>query len=217
MKLPKELTTVTPISKLLALVIFFVSLFVAFILGMQYQQVIGMAEEQLLNMQSIAVTQQKPSISPDQNDRTIDDIIMYMVPSGWTKTDAGNAYTSLRSHDFSENVVPAITNGVEIRILQNGRVTNKTLGQFVAEDVHVPDATKHTISQETLVFNGIPVIRKFFCWEGCYDGYYFKSNGKIWQLDIACEPGCGSHEKIMAKYGTVINKFLQSIMFKQGQ
>lgn len=40
LKFPKELTTVTPLSKILALIVFLTALIIAFFLGMQYQETI---------------------------------------------------------------------------------------------------------------------------------------------------------------------------------
>lgn len=64
MKLPKELTTVTRVSKIVALITFIVLVICAFLIGMQYQQLLDMTENQLINIQSTAVTQQKPVITP---------------------------------------------------------------------------------------------------------------------------------------------------------
>jgi hypothetical protein len=60
MKLPKELTTITPLSKALALFSFIILVICAFLIGMQYQQIQDMTEQQLINIQSTAVTTEKP-------------------------------------------------------------------------------------------------------------------------------------------------------------
>lgn len=60
MKFPKELITVTPLSIALSAVCFIFFVILAFYLGMQYQQIQGLTEQQKINIQSTAVTTDRP-------------------------------------------------------------------------------------------------------------------------------------------------------------
>ncbi|MDP3941074.1 MAG: hypothetical protein Q8Q49_02065 [bacterium] len=60
MKLPKELTTVTPLSIILSGIYFIFFVILAFYLGMQYQQLKDLTEAQRINIQSTAVTTDRP-------------------------------------------------------------------------------------------------------------------------------------------------------------
>lgn len=59
-KFPRELITVTPLSVGLSAVCFIFFVILAFYLGMQYQQVQELTEQQRINIQSTAVTTDKP-------------------------------------------------------------------------------------------------------------------------------------------------------------
>jgi hypothetical protein len=64
MKLPKELTTVTLLSKSLALVVFLVAPIAAFGLGTQYQQALDLAAKQEAALQ-IQTLQATPTPTPN--------------------------------------------------------------------------------------------------------------------------------------------------------
>jgi hypothetical protein len=65
MKLPKELTTVTPLSKALALSIFIVFPICGFFLGMNYQQLIDMNNQQQVIIEQ-NITKPTPTPTPSQ-------------------------------------------------------------------------------------------------------------------------------------------------------
>jgi len=60
MKFPRELITVTPLSIALSAVSFVFFVILAFYLGMQYQQTQELTEQQRINIQSTAVTTDRP-------------------------------------------------------------------------------------------------------------------------------------------------------------
>lgn len=66
MKLPKELTTVTPLSKILAAVFFIAFPFISFFLGMQYQYMTDLYNQQLAD-ESILSPQRKLTPTPNRN------------------------------------------------------------------------------------------------------------------------------------------------------
>lgn len=100
MKLPKELVTITPLSIIVSGISFIFFVVLAFYLGMQYQQVQDLSEEQRINIQSTAVTQQKSPTSNKNADQTADwktyenttDNYSFQYPAEWvikTENHAG--------------------------------------------------------------------------------------------------------------------------------
>ena len=64
MKLPKELTTVTPVSKYLAMLVFLILPFIGFSFGMRYQEMVDLANKQQSEM-LIATPKRVPTPTPD--------------------------------------------------------------------------------------------------------------------------------------------------------
>ncbi len=64
MTLPKSLTTVTPFSKSLAVLVFILLPFVGFFLGVRYQQIQDLYSQQLTQAQAVMAS--KPTSTPDQ-------------------------------------------------------------------------------------------------------------------------------------------------------
>lgn len=90
MRLPKELTTVTPISKALALLMFIVFPICGFFLGMNYQQTIDMDSKQVILEQNLIRPTPSPTPAPSQYpDGTIECKTNKDCPSGYHCTQSG--------------------------------------------------------------------------------------------------------------------------------
>lgn len=163
MKLPKELTTVTPLSKALALVLFITLPMLGFYIGMQYNQMlmnikIMQIEEQLM------AEKKKPTPTPDQNKSGVqgaeirpgvkvnwrthtEERISFEYPSDWiVKKVKGSFYLAPKNYPFTKTEPDSLE---DVAIIISGDMPN-----FPSIDEETEKATL-----ETMKIDGINAAR----------------------------------------------------------
>lgn len=155
MKLPKELTTVTPLSKYLAMLVFIIMPFIGFFYGMQYQETLDLIERQQMETNLLIHRAPTPTPLPAEASVTEDDITAnwktYTIPNILTfKYPQNYIVKNTMPHVFSiadkeESFGPAQTS-----ILIDTRMTgiaadyNKNISQIVGNKEQLTNGIKTT-------------------------------------------------------------------------
>ncbi len=101
MKLPKELTTVTAVSKTLALSMFIIFPVCAFFIGMHYQQTIDMTEMQQTNNIPYSIT--PLPAAPSTRDGTVSCQVTSDCPANYSCVQAGPLQVNPNTHRVMTN------------------------------------------------------------------------------------------------------------------
>lgn len=127
MALPKELTTVTPFSKLMAAILFIVLPFIGFLLGIRYQQRIELLERQLAEIATSNV-KRHPTPPPESTADYKSEIAKICAKVFKTPTDPNVGITFEQSYCQGNQCIDAKTkNGCESKdviIIESGQIAS---------------------------------------------------------------------------------------------
>ena len=151
-----------------------------------------------------------------KQDPSLDDEVLYTIPSGWKKEDTDvSRGLSFVSNDFHEEGLPTIVTGARITINKTRKDPTKTLAQQTT-----PDNIYGTwnIATRSATFNSIPFTNVFACageFGFCRDYYSAEDkSGNVWTMAMICNKDCNTKAGIDSTvYAKDRDAFLKSIRF----
>ena len=138
MKLPKELITVTPLSKVLASILFIALPFIGFSLGMQYQQTLNQVKQSQITTNA-RINLPTPTPDPTANWKTYTGVnikISFKVPVGWLVQERdGDIYDGKKINTTINIYDPK--NKMSLSIVENFRGSPGGVNQVRVNDIEI--------------------------------------------------------------------------------